>query len=66
MVAFEGQLILFFAGDIPGLRHQLTVLAHGQASAWLAVAREFGNQMPGAQLQKGFQLVAGALGAVGL
>ncbi len=66
VVAFEGQLILFFAGNIPGLRHQLTVLAHGQASTWLAVAREFGNQMLGAQLQKGFQFVAGALGAVGL
>ena len=65
-MTLQRQLILFVARDVPGLRHQLAVLAHGQTGARFAVAWEFGDQVPWAQLQKGFQFVGRGLGAVGL
>ncbi|MNX98264.1 hypothetical protein D3C86_1306650 [compost metagenome] len=66
LMALKRQLILCLARDVPGLGHQLAMLAHGQPGTRLAVAREFGDQMFGTQLQEGFQFVAGGFRAVGL
>ncbi|CEL27398.1 hypothetical protein SRM1_00725 [Pseudomonas fluorescens] len=57
---------MIFASNIPGLRHQLAVLAHRQARARFAVARKLRDQVLRAQLQKRFQFFAGGLRAVGL
>ncbi len=65
-MAFQSQLILIGAGNVPGLGHLLAVLAHGQAGARLTIARQFRLEVMGPQLQQGLELVAGTLGAVGL
>ncbi|MNV55299.1 hypothetical protein D3C71_1475290 [compost metagenome] len=66
LMALKGQLILLGARNAPGLCHQLAVLAHGQTGTRLTVTRKLGDQMPGTQLQEGFQLVARGFPAVGL
>ena len=66
LVAGHGQLILLVAGDDPGLRHQLAVLAHGQPGARLAVTRNGRGQVARANLQQALDLLAGALATIGL
>ncbi|MCY1457152.1 hypothetical protein D9M71_744160 [compost metagenome] len=65
-MAAQGQLILLLAWDLPGLGHLLAMLAHGQAGARLAVARQLGFEVTGAQFEEGLELVDGSLATVGL
>jgi len=65
-MAVQGQFILLDTGDIPGLRHQLAVLAHRQSGAGFAITGELGFQKARAQLQYGLELVDGCLGAIEL
>ncbi len=63
-MALQGQFVLRFAGDVPGAGHLLSMFAHGQASARLAIARQRRlDQHAGAQAQGGGQTLATGLGA---
>ncbi|KPW11613.1 Uncharacterized protein ALO91_05882 [Pseudomonas syringae pv. aceris] len=63
-MALERQLILRPALYAPGLRHQLAMLAHRQARAWLAVTRQLRFEVVWTQLHQSLELVTGRLAAV--
>ena len=66
LVAGEGQLVLGQALDLPALGHFFAVLAHGQAGARLAIARQQRfEQHRWAYVHQGLELVAQAFGAIG-
>ncbi|MNH08939.1 hypothetical protein D3C79_683790 [compost metagenome] len=46
----QRQLILIRSGNLPGLRHQLAMLPHGQPRARLAIAWQLRLQVPWTQL----------------
>ena len=66
VVAARGQLVLGFAGDLPGQRGLRRVLTHGQTGARLGVLRDLRHHVlrPGAGQR--LDLGAGGLGVVGL
>ena len=57
-VALVGQLVLLGAGDLPLLRHQLGVLAHGQARARLADVGRLRRQLAGREALEGREPLA--------
>nr|WP_229710672.1 hypothetical protein [Sinomonas atrocyanea] len=62
----ERQLVLGLARDVPLLRGQRLVLAHGQAGAGLVGARRHRREVLGAQLGDGLELLLEGLGAAEL